>query len=314
MNNKISVVVAYFGKFPNYFPLWLKSCSYNKTIDFLLFTDQIFQNLPDNVICIPMTLEEMRQRATSVLGFEAALSRPYKCCDYKPIYGLIFADYLSKYDYWGHCDVDLIFGDLQFFFDKYKLYDYDKFGTLGHLSLFRNTPEVNNAYKIQGSLQDYKQVYTNEENTLFDELCGLSTMMIEKGYKVFKKRIFVDVATRYKRYRITDVYNLDIKPTNYPCQTFLWEKGKTYHVYYDKGNVKSEEYIYVHFQKRPNFEVNDHILASNKFYITNKGFVPFNEEPTKKQILEVNPYRGCLYEKIERIYKEYKIRIKNRLK
>lgn len=312
--NKIAVVVLYFGKFPNYFPLWLRSCGYNKTIDFYVFTDADVPDHPENVIFVKTTLEDVRKRATNVLGFEAALSKPYKCCDYRPIYGLIFEDFLSKYDYWGHCDIDLVFGDIQSFFDKHNLYEYDKFGTLGHLSLIKNTPAINEAYTIQGSLQDYKHVYTTEENTLFDELCGLSTMMIEHGYKVFKKRIFADIATRYYRYRLIDVYPLDEKPINYPCQAFIWENGKTYHVYYSNGSINKEEYIYVHFQKRPNYIIADDVMHSDTFYITNKGFVPFLEEPTKEKILEMNPYHGCLYEKIERVYKEYKIRIKNRLK
>ena len=32
--HKICVVGIYFGRFPEYFPLWLNSCGYNKTIDF----------------------------------------------------------------------------------------------------------------------------------------------------------------------------------------------------------------------------------------------------------------------------------------
>ena len=35
----IAFVIPYFGKFPNYFSLWLQSCRNNPTIDWLLFTD-----------------------------------------------------------------------------------------------------------------------------------------------------------------------------------------------------------------------------------------------------------------------------------
>ena len=90
-----------------------------------------------------MTLVKMKTLAQNVLGFDVCLDRPYKCCDFKPIYGLIFKEYVSEYEYWGHCDFDLIFGDLQSFFDRYDLYKYDRFIPLGHLSLYRNTDEVN---------------------------------------------------------------------------------------------------------------------------------------------------------------------------
>lgn len=312
--NKIAIVVIYFGKFPNYFPLWLKSCGYNKSIDFYVFCDSEINNPPKNVYVVYTNLEEVRNRASTVLGFEASLSHPYKCCDYRPIYGVMFADYLSKYDFWGHCDIDLIFGDLQYFFDEYNLYDYDKFGTLGHLSLFKNNPEVNNAYKIHGSLQDYKDVYQTEDNTLFDELCGISTMMIEHGYKVFCKRIFVDIATRYKRFRIIDVYNLDEKPVNYPFQTFYWENGKTYRAYYDIDTIRKEEYIYIHFQKRPNYEICKELENSESFYITNEGFVPKREILTKELISKLNPYKGRVSEAIECFITDCRIRLKFKIK
>lgn len=135
--NKIAVVVVYFGKFPNYFGLWLKSCEKNPTIDFLVMTDQQLENRPKNVIVKPLTIECMREKASSVLGFAVKLDRPYKCCDFKPLYGLMFGEELKNYDYWGHADIDLIFGNLQYFFDKYRLYDYDKFGALGHLALYK---------------------------------------------------------------------------------------------------------------------------------------------------------------------------------
>ena len=36
----IAIVIPYFGRFNNYFRLWLESAKNNPTIDFLLFTDQ----------------------------------------------------------------------------------------------------------------------------------------------------------------------------------------------------------------------------------------------------------------------------------
>lgn len=313
MNNKIAIVVAYFGKFPNYFPLWLKSCEYNPTIDFLVFTDQKFENLPSNVKFIPMDLSEMRDRASAVLGFKAALSRPYKCCDYRPLYGLMFKDYLASYDYWGHCDIDLIFGDLQFFFEKYHLYDFDKFGALGHLSLFRNCDKVNKAYELSNA-PEYREVYTTEQNCIFDELRGISKTMIEHGFRVFGKRIFVDIATTYERYRIIDVYPLDEKPINYPVQTFILENGKVYHIFEENNRIQKREYIYVHFQKRPNYAITDDLVKSSGFYITNTGFHVLDKEITRATILKLNPYKGKLFEFFEYNYNIWSRKIKNRFK
>lgn len=310
MNNKIGIVVAYFGKFPNYFPLWLKSCGSNPTIDFIIVTDQDLKVKEDNVIVKRMTLLDMQVRASNVLGFDAKLSKPYKCCDYRPVYGLLFSDLLSKYDYWGHCDVDLIFGDLQYFFDKYDLYSYDKFGTLGHLSLYRNNEKMNNSFiKICEGL-NYREVFSIENNCLFDELGGIYKIHKNMNVKLFTKRIFIDIATIYKRYRIIDVYKLDTPAENYPVQTFCWDNGKVFHVYESNGIIHKQEYIYIHFQKRPNFELSHESLSSDMFYITNKGFIPATKERlTGNEILKMNPYPGGLYEVLEGRYSMLKRRI-----
>ena len=313
--NKIAIIVAYFGKFPNYFPLWLKSCSKNPTVDFIVVTDQELNVPYDNIIVKNMQLSDLQKKASAVLGFEAALANPYKCCDYKPLYGLLFADILKGYDYWGHCDIDLIFGDLQYFFEKYDLYSYDKFGTLGHLALYKNSDKMNNLYKTIYENLDYRNVFTNEDNCAFDELCGIYRIHKHMNVRLFTKRIFVDIATIYKRYRIGDVYGLDIKPINYPMQTFCWENGKTYHVYWSDDKLKKQEYIYIHFQKRPNYNMLQDLLDANKFYITNHGFFPGSEkEPTQEEILRLNPYKGKIYEAIEGNYNLLYRKVRNYFK
>ena len=110
MEQKKCVIGVYFGTLPNYFKLWLRSCEHNKSISFYLFTDADLSAyvIPTNVRWITYSLEQMQKRASEVLGFEAALYSPYKCCDFKPLYGQIFSEYIQEFDYWGHCDFDLI--------------------------------------------------------------------------------------------------------------------------------------------------------------------------------------------------------------
>ena len=145
---RIAIIGVYFGTLPNYFNLWMQSCAANSSIDFKLITNVQVQNPPTNLEVIPMTLAKMKALAERKLNMKLCLDTPYKCCDYKPVYGLIFEDYLASYDYWGHCDLDLIFGDLRGFFDRYHLEQYDKFLPLGHLSLFRNTRECNERFRL----------------------------------------------------------------------------------------------------------------------------------------------------------------------
>ena len=145
-NKKINICIinAYFGKLPNYFSLWLKSASFNPNIDFYVFGNCIYDDrLPDNVKMYHIELEDIKKKATEILGMEAALETPYKLCDYKVLYGLLFEEYIKNYDYWGQCDLDLIWGNLEKCFVENRIIDYDKFFPLGHLSLYRNTHDIN---------------------------------------------------------------------------------------------------------------------------------------------------------------------------
>ena len=59
MRNTICVIGAYFGRFNNYFPLWLRTCENNPQIDFIIFNDCDYREaVPRNVSLIPFTLAE----------------------------------------------------------------------------------------------------------------------------------------------------------------------------------------------------------------------------------------------------------------
>ena len=92
---KIVLVIPYFGKFPNYFDLWVKSIEKNETIDFLLFTDcKIEFAVPKNLKIVNMTFEEFRENVSNKFDFKIRLKEPYKICDFRPAYGYLFAEYL----------------------------------------------------------------------------------------------------------------------------------------------------------------------------------------------------------------------------
>jgi len=297
--NRICIIGVYFGNLPEYFNLWLKTCQTNPEIDFLLFTDSVLTELPGNVKCHITTLKDIKKTAAKLLGFPVSLETPYKLCDYKPVYGLLFQSYLSEYDYWGHCDFDMFFGDLMYFFKEYHLDEYDRFNALGHLSLYRNTDEVNHRYQCDGGHYDYKTVFTTDHSCQFDEIHGMTPIYISHGFPFFTKRIFVDVAAQYKRFRIIEGYELDEKAINYPYQIFYWENGKCYRAYIHDKTLHKEEYLYIHFKRRPGIKAQASIHDNDAFYITEFGIFPKTEEVTKETIQKYNPYRGYIFERIE---------------
>ena len=304
MKQKICIIGVYFGILPNYFQLWLRSCEYNKGVAFYLFTDADLSkyDIPENVRWITFSLELMRKRASAELGFEAALYTPYKCCDFKPLYGKIFSEYIKEFDYWGHCDFDLIWGDLVYYFDLYRIKDYDKFLPLGHLSLYRNTDENNARYRLDGSRNgDYISVFSKEQNRAFDEENGMVAIFDKHNIPVFKNRIFADISDTYRRYRCAR------KDKNYKYQVFFWREGKTYRAYWKNGEIQEEEFLYVHFQKRGVLPVYDQCEMAEGFFITNTGFYPL-EKITIDIIKKYNPYKSFLYEKMEKFINRLKKR------
>jgi hypothetical protein len=109
--NNVAVVIPYFGKFKPSFALWYESAKRNSDVDFFIFSDDTpFDNPADNIKWIPFTLQDFNALAVAKLGINFRITHPYKLCDFKPMYGVIFEDYLRGYEYWAYGDVDLIYG------------------------------------------------------------------------------------------------------------------------------------------------------------------------------------------------------------
>jgi len=195
---RIVFVIAYMGKYPWYFPYFLHSCRYNPTVDFLFFTDNNDSKLelPPNVKLIPCSIEQFKSEAAEVLGFEVAVSYVYKLCDFKPAYGCIFSDFIREYDFWGYCDIDVIFGNIRSFMTDELLEEYDIISArhdylTGCFALFRNQPFFRELFKQS---KDYRKVFTEPRNYFFDE-AGSALMAFEKGLHFSKAYSNVDSMT-----------------------------------------------------------------------------------------------------------------------
>lgn len=292
--NSIGIICAYFGKLPGCYDAWLKSCEYNQTIDFILVTDQSIDYRPKNVKVINMTFHDVQLLVNKQLKKNVALDFPYKFCDLKPLYGVIFSEYLKQYEYWGHCDMDLVFGDLQYFLEKYDLQSYDKFLDLGHLSIYRNNELSNNRFKEDGSLcGTWEEMISSSRGFAFDERCGIYQIYKKNNYPQFDKRVYADIAIIYRRFRCA------LDDINYDQQVFYWENGKVYRDYWINNIKHKEEFMYIHFKqrkfKRPDFDLNN----SNAFYIGPTGYTDKLSESQIEIVNKINPFHGKTYEKKE---------------
>jgi len=170
--NKIAIIIPYFGKWPAWFEYFLLSCAYNSSVDWLLFSDcgkpgEIF----DNTRFIDFTLDDFNRLASQKLDLSIKIMHPYKICDLRPAFGHIFSEYIKDYEFWGYGDIDLIYGNLNAHFigellNKHDiLSNHDQFIS-GHLCLIRNMPETNLLYRKNGL---YEDVFKDPYYTGFDE-------------------------------------------------------------------------------------------------------------------------------------------------
>lgn len=273
--------------------------------------------MPKNVKIINLNLFTLKELVIKNTGIEnISLEYPYRCCDLKPLYGIIFQEYIKQYEYWGHCDFDMIFGDIYSFMEEHNYRKFDKFLNLGHLSFYKNTDEVNNYYKLNGSQYSYIDVLTRNKNFAFDENFGINSILLKHGLPFFIERIFFDISDIYHRFRLSEFCSLTSKDVNYNQQIFCWKDGKVFRYYVEKGQLKKEERMYIHFKKRPDFHVEFDVRNTNSYFICPLGFVPFDGDITIYDIKSYNPYNAIreLYECSNYKYNKYKNALVRRIK
>ena len=305
MNHSICLIVPYFGKLPSYINLFLKSVEFNPTIDICFFTDDEVNIKSPNLMVIKSSLAEIKARIEKVLGFKINLEKPYKLCDYRPVFGLAFADYLKDYDFWGYCDIDLVFGDIRKFITSEILDNYDKVYQHGHLTLNKNNDEVNHEFMSSFGI-DYKKVFTSNINFVFDELSGIQQKFDHDGFKTYKEFDFIDVNPwRYHIERCMDVQH--DTSFDYEHECFFWDEGHLYREALVDKKIDQQEFLYFHFQKRQ-FNTPEDVLSSNCFYLTNDGCVVKQGPTAENDIEKYNVLSPEKDKELERKRKQYLLR------
>lgn len=253
---KIAFIIPYFGKFNNYFQLFLNSCEYNSECDWIIFTDDYTSyKYPSNVIVNYMTFDELKKIFQDKFDFEICLNRPYKLCDFKVSYGYVFSEYLTEYKFWGHCDTDLIWGNISNFISNNDLEQFDKIGFLGHCTIYKNTEYNNKMFmnSING-IERYKEVFSIDSNCSFDEEFNNSINNIFNSYnlKISSKQVEANIYTKSSNFKITRMnmntktYTVEKKKKSF----FVWDKGCLYRMVFCKNKLFKEEYMYIHMQSR----------------------------------------------------------------
>lgn len=268
----ICYVVVYFGKLPETMKLWLKSCKYNPTIHWLLYTDDTTAyDYPDNIIVKYCSLGEFKAKVQMKFPFKIKIDTPYRLCDYKVAYGYILDEELTEYDFWGYCDLDMVFGNIRCFLTEDVLENYERIGFLGHSTLYRNTNDMNRLFmKKIDDKELYREIFTagGNRNFFFDEK-WMDLICEEYDIRTYRKTIFADVIPWAWQFRIGYVYG-DEKIKN-EHRIFLWDKGNllSYSIN-ERKKLILDHYMYIHLLKRSmKTKISDNaerfLIVPNKF-------------------------------------------------
>ncbi|KAB7789544.1 DUF6625 family protein [Bifidobacterium leontopitheci] len=250
-------ILPYYGKFPNYFQLFLNSCGTNPDYDWLVFTDDHTEyEYPANVHVHYETFQDMQERVKRRFNGDAELRTPYKLCDFKPIYGYLFEEYLDEYRFWGYGDCDVIYGQLNHFITERMLNEYDKIFSVGHLTLMRNTPENNRRFMlpldgkpIWHDVVNSERIYTFDESYLST---NVNRIYQEHGFPIFSGDLSANTRASADQFELVHFdETLGVYMTESPLHAvYVWRDGELMRSYFRLGQFTSRELMYMHFQRR----------------------------------------------------------------
>jgi len=310
---QIALLACYFGKLPPFARLVFRSMGMNHGLNWILITDTAPDfDLPPNVTLKIQSLQSIADRCGEICGFPIELSNPYDICSLRPMFGLCFEEDLRGYDFWGHVDMDVIFGDILHFLPDTVFENHDRVLCRGHLSMYRNSEAVNHAFKQQSpGGMDYRIIFRNlpQRPFQFDEWQGIWKIMRYHRFRQYHDEFIADIKppTRYRFGR----FEAEELP-NHPYQFFYWHGGKTFQAYYHReGGLIDREVAYIHFQKRPLPAPDFPLDSVPGFSIGPEGFAPYDREnltPAEMQALNrdlMKPAELILRETVQRVRRKW---------
>lgn len=261
---KIVFINVYFGKFPVWFPAFLKSCETLNEVTFLFFTNCAMPAwYPQNVKFIKFTSSDLVNLCREKTGHKLNFEKPYKMCDIKPMYGHWFSEFIKDFEYWGHCDIDLIWGDIRRHLDEEISQGFDVIKgqpdrVSGHCAIFRNDKAINKLYQQSN---DYPKILAEAEYCSFDEISMDQLLKEQTEFSISGHRLPYNFFGREKPYGNAEG---SIFPT---IQKFEWNQGILTESFF---LGKTSESAYLHFRnwKDKQSYCDPEISQSNKFYLS----------------------------------------------
>ncbi|HVW97837.1 MAG TPA: DUF6625 family protein [Mucilaginibacter sp.] len=284
---RIALITCFFGEAPWYLDFYLKSCAFNPSVDFIIAGDiQLPPDLPSNISYRPMLLEEFGRLASEKLSMNVNVQEPYKLCDLKPAYGVIFDDWLTGYDFWGHGDLDVIFGDIRGFITddilgKYEVICVREEYVTGFFTLFKNCRPISELFKLS---KDHVKVFTNPEHYCFDE-CNFAWIQLMNGLSIFDINTTIESMTHVIKRMAADgeinaYFNFIVIEGQ--CGEMEWNNGQLFYA----GKFEAILYHLIKFKNQPDLiipnwgEIPDVFFIERNYFLKNAPDSPEGEHET----------------------------------
>lgn len=138
------LICPYFGPLPDWFHLWYANIKRLEPYgyDLLIETEE----------------DQFAKRVKRVLGVKYPRGDGRKVCDYRCAFGVLYADEVADYPFWGHTDLDMVYGRVGHFLPDDVLSPLDIFSNhatyiSGPWSLYRRSPEISHLFR---EVEDWK--------------------------------------------------------------------------------------------------------------------------------------------------------------
>lgn len=153
----VVVISVWFGPWPEWMDFTLESMSVNHSIDWIIVTD----NAPPAKCCpniryITTDFQAYLSFVKGRIGVTPVINEMHQICKLKAMLGHIHERDIDGYDFFGFCDLDIIFGNIRHFYTPSILAKYQMLTThrdllAGHFTIMRNSHQLRTAYmKIPG--------------------------------------------------------------------------------------------------------------------------------------------------------------------
>lgn len=294
----IALIIPYFGKWPQWIDLFWYSCKQNSDIHFFVFTDCLDNMFSSKNITISyISYESYKDLVSSKLKISFTAPNPYKLCDLKPFLGYIHQDILKEFDFYGFCDLDLVFGNIREIIrddilEKFEVISTHRDRVSGHFALFKNNAwNLNMPFKIKGwqsKLENHKRISVDERylasvyipflerlillKKLLKRIVGIEQVLRVNFFllNIYKKSSFF----KKKRLLFEEFYTTPFTPVPWIDGSIYNKQPSIWH--YKDGrvnNTKDKElnFLYLHFMnfKDSKFRIDKVQLWQNGFYNIN---------------------------------------------